>query len=294
MRAHVNKATRGFHDRIAVVFDFDQTLAPGTVEALLHRIGIEDPHEWDRDCLKRYVKDGWDEIIAHGPALIRTAEERGVTLTRDLVRDVGKTLEVYDGAAETLDMLRERGRDASDGATVELYVLSCGFEEIMCESSLASHFDQMWGSAFHWSDDSDDGRMLGVKRTVIHSEKARYLMALAKGLGMHGANEPQDVHVDKPQDKWHVPYDQMIYVGDGVSDISAFHLMHDNGGIAIAVNQAKDGSAWEAAEHMFDAARVDNLAPPEFGEDGELRTSLVYAVESIAKRIALRRLARGD
>lgn len=284
-------ATRGFHDRIVVAFDFDQTLAPGTVEALLARMGVDDPRAWDRDVLKPYVKDGWDEIIAHGPALLRTAKERGVELTRGLLDDVGRTLRVFDGVAECLSLLRERGREVSGGASVELYVLSCGFEEIMCSSSLATHFDDMWGSAFCFG---DDGELLGVKRTVIHSEKARYLIALAKGLSMEGANEPQDVHLDKPIEDWHVPYDQMIYVGDGVSDIAAFNLMHDNGGIAIAVNLAEDANAWAAAEHMYDGARVDNLSPPEFGPDGELRKSLVLAVECVAKRVALRRLARGD
>ena len=284
------KATRGFHDRIIVVFDFDQTLAPGTVEALLASIGV-DVAAWTRDKLRPLVASGWDEILAHGPALRAAAKEKDKVLQLDSVEDVGRKLEVYPGVRETLTLLRERGREASGGATVELYVLSCGFEEIMCNSAVAECFDDMWGSAFHWA---DDGELLGVKRTVIHSEKARYLMALAKGLDMGGANEPQDVHLEKSIEKWHAPYDQMIYVGDGVSDIAAFNLMHDHGGIAIAVNQAKDAQRWEAAEHMFEGARVDNLAPPEFEEGGELHRSLVLAVECIAKRVALRRLAKGE
>lgn len=284
------KATRGFHDRIVVVFDFDQTLAPGTVEALLASIGV-DVAAWTRDKLRPLVAAGWDEIIAHGPALRAAAKDKGVTLRLEQIEEVGRKLEVYPGVRETLSLLRERGRELSGGATVETYVLSCGFEEIMCNSGLAKCFDDMWGSAFHWA---DDGELLGVKRTVIHSEKARYLMALAKGLDMSGANEPQDVHLEKPIEKWHVPYDQMIYVGDGVSDIAAFNLMHDHGGIAIAVNQAKDAQRWEAAEHMFEGSRVDNLAPPEFEENGELHRSLVLAVECVAKRVALRRLAKGE
>lgn len=285
------KVTRGFHDRIVVVFDFDQTLAPATVTALLERIGVDDVEAWDRDELKRLVRDGWDEIIAHGPALLRAADAQGVVLTRELVQDVGRALPIYDGVPETLALLRERGREVSGGARIELYVLSCGFEEIMCASSLAGCFDAMWGSAFHWS---DDGRLLGVKRTVIHSEKARYLIALAKGLSMTGANEPQDVHLERPLEAWHVPYDQMIYVGDGLSDVAAFHLMHDHGGIALAVNHAGDAGRWEAAAHIFEDARVDNLAPPELEDGGELRRSLVLAVECVAKRVALRRLAQGE
>lgn len=286
----MGKATRGFHDRIIVAFDFDQTLAPGTVEALVERLGM-DPQAWDRDYLKPLVKDGWDEIIAHGPALLRAAEECQRPITCDLVREIGRELPVYDGVEETLRTISEVGKEQSGGADVELYVLSCGFEEIMCETKLARVFEDMWGSAFHWS---EDGKLLGVKRTVIHSEKARYLMALAKGLDMTGANEPQDVHVEKPIEEWHAPYDQMIYVGDGISDIAAFNLMHDNGGIAIGVNQSEDGEAWAAADHIFEGARVDNVAAPAFAPDGELHRSLLLSVECVAKRVALRRLAKHD
>lgn len=65
-----------------------------------------------------------------------------------------------------------------------------------------------------------------VKRSLIHSGKSRFRIALAKGLDIAGANEPQDVHKDKPPEDWHVPLDQMIYVGDGGSDIDAFNLLH--------------------------------------------------------------------
>lgn len=70
--------------------------------------------------------------------------------------------------------------------------------------------------------------------------------------------------------------------------------MHDNGGIAIAVNQSAEGVAWGAAEHIFDGARDDNLAPPDFREGAETHRSLHFAVESIAKKIALRRLTEGE
>lgn len=51
---------------------------------------------------------------------------------------------------------------------------------------------------------------------------------------------------------------------------------------------------WRAAEHMFEQARVDNLAVADFRPGTELYRSLVLAVECVGKRVALRRLARGD
>lgn len=93
---------------------------------------------------------------------------------------------------------------------------------------------------------------------------------------------------------WHVPLDQMIYVGDGASDIDAFKLMHQNGGIAIAVDHSDAGEKWDATEHMFTGAHVENLAPPDFTEGEELHRSLLLAVEMLGKRVALRSMAVGE
>lgn len=285
------RATRGFHDRMAIIFDFDLTLAPATVPAVLRAMGVEEPDRWVHDRLEPMVRDGWDKILARGPLLARTAEERGVELTREFVAEVGRRLAIFEGVEDALPALRDLGRELSGGAEVELCVLSSGFVEIMGASPVAPLVDAMWGSALYWG---EDGRLIGVKRAVIHSEKARYLLALAKGLDMSGADEPQHVHHATPIGEWHVPLDQMIYVGDGASDVAAFKLMHEHGGIAIGVDHSADDEMWAAADDIFESARVDNLAPPDFREGSELHRSLCLAVECVAKRIALRRFAAGD
>ena len=99
---------------------------------------------------------------------------------------------------------------------------------------------------------------------------------------------------DKPVEEWHVPLDQMIYVGDGASDLDAFNLMHDNGGIAIAVDQSRGKGEWEAGDHMFEHARVENLAPPDFTPGKEMHRSLTLAVEIVGRKVALRSLAEGE
>ena len=281
--------TRPFHRRIVVAFDFDRTLSDGTIDALLDELGVDDHMAWRRDKLDPMVEEGWDEILAKGVLLARVAEERGRQITKDLVTEVGRRLPSYPGIEETMPRLREIGREIA-GAEVELYVLSSGFVDMMTVSPTASLVDDIWGSSLHW----EEGRLAGVKRSLIHSEKARYLMALAKGLGIVGANSPSDVYKEKASEEWHVPFDQMIYVGDGASDISAFKLIQENGGIALAVDQSEEEEEWQAAEHIFRSARVENLAPPDFSEGAELRRSLELAVHIIANRVALRALAVGE
>lgn len=284
-------ATRGFVDRIAICMDFDRTLSEGSFEKLLCRLGVEDTQRWRKEQLEPMMKHGWDEILAKGAQIADLAAAQGTAITRELVKEVGRSLQPFPGVPEILPALRRLGEEASGGADVRLYVVSSGFVDIICESPIAGLFDDILGSSMHFG---EAGRLQTIKRTLIHSEKARYLLALAKGLDLAGANEPQDVHRDKPIEEWHVPLDQMIYVGDGGSDIDAFNLLHDEGGIAIAVNASEHGEPWQAREHMFDAARVENLAPPDFREGKEMHRTLTLAVEIVAKKVALRRMSQGE
>ena len=130
-----------------------------------------------------------------------------------------------------------------------------------------------------------------MKRVVSHPEKVLYLQALAKDVGIEGANAPGEAGRDVPEGERFVPYDQMIYVGDGASDLQAFGLLNRTGGLALAVD--KDGR-FDHAEEQGPDQRVDNLAPPDYSKGGQLLESLRHAVRACASRIALRALAQGE
>ena len=86
----------------------------------------------------------------------------------------------------------------------------------------------------------------------------------------------------------------MVYVGDGSSDLPAFDLMEDRGGLAIGVMKGQDAEAWGEDNAVYADRRVQNLARADYSEGSELLRSLCLATESIAKRIALRRLGAGQ
>jgi hypothetical protein len=88
-----------------------------------------------------------------------------------------------------------------------------------------------------------------------------------------------------------VPFDQMIYLGDGGSDLHAFGFMKSSGGLAIAIE--KDGG-FASADAQRPGQRVDNLARPDYSPGTELLESLEHAVTACASRIALRAAGQGE
>lgn len=280
------QSKRSFINRMALVFDFDLTLAPGTIDAVLSRFGLDYP-TWEQNDLQPLIDDGWDEIEAKGQLLRQLSATGEQAITSDFLKDVGRNLEAYPGVEDLLRHLRIYGHDLSGGAEVELHILSSGFTDIITATPVAALFDGIWGSSLFYD---REGRIDGVKRAVISIEKARYLTAIAKKVGVGGANEPAGVDQDVPEHQWHVPLDQMLYVGDGASDIPAFDLVARHGGVALGIVHGRKPEDWSVAESMHARARVDNLGPPDFDEGSPLHRMLTLAVEILAKRVALRRI----
>jgi phosphoglycolate phosphatase-like HAD superfamily hydrolase len=280
-------ATHEVHDTIGLVFDFDDTLAPDSVGALLAVLGI-DRAEWEKRWFHPLVETGWDEILARGYGLINAAKEIGRKIDPDLVLETAQSIEPYPGVMEMFERLRESAEKECRGVTLDFTILSAGFVNVIIKTELAKCFDRVWGSDFHHD---ESGAAVFVKRTVTHPEKALYLEALSKGLGVEGANAPEGVGRRVDEKDMRFPVDQMIYVGDGGSDLDAFAFTESHGGLAIAV--AKDGK-FAPEDKMFDGQKIENLAPPDFSEGGEMLRSLQFAVRSAAGRIALRRLSKGE
>jgi phosphoglycolate phosphatase-like HAD superfamily hydrolase len=68
-------ATKLFSNRIAVVFDFDDTLVPDTVDSLLESLDI-DALKFRQQRIQPLIDRGWDKILARFYALIEESKQR--------------------------------------------------------------------------------------------------------------------------------------------------------------------------------------------------------------------------
>lgn len=92
----------------------------------------------------------------------------------------------------------------------------------------------------------------------------------------------------------HIPLNQVIYVGDGAYDIPCFFVLNQEQGIVIRVYKKQPPAEWREVANISQSQRVANLAPADYQEDSELLQSLMLAVESICKQIALHQLSIGE
>ncbi|MBD2258045.1 HAD family hydrolase [Pseudanabaena sp. FACHB-2040] len=285
--AKTTRSTKPVCNRIAIVFDFDDTLAPDTFDALIESLEL-DVETFRQERYQPLLDAGWDSTLARGYALLQESQRRqpNQRITRDYLVQLGKQFQPFDGLEEMFDRLHQIVRDLNPKIDLEFYVISGGIEEIACHTSIAHNFKRIWGCQFHYD---DRGEIDFLKRVISHTEKARYLMQIASGQESVEGNGRSFAYRDMPEDQLHVPLSQMIYVGDGASDVPCFSVINDEGGISLGVY--KDAQTWDDEIQVSESQRVANLAEADYRADSELMRSLTLALESLCKQITLRQLS---
>lgn len=289
----MNKATKPTYNRIALVFDFDLTLIPGdSFYLLLKDFGIDKD-----DFLDNYVnplrEKGWEKYLARTYCLVKeSAQRKNEKITKDKLIELGKKIELCKGASTMFDRLKDKMKEIDKEIELEFYLMSGGFIDIARGTSVAKYFKRTWGCELQYD---DDGEIEFIKRQMTHTEKTRYLFYISKGINQENEQDLIYDYIDLSEEEIHIPLNQVIYIGDGTSDIPCFTVMNQHGGFAFGVHSDdRSGDKWVNREEITPSQKLSNLVPANYEEDSETMRSLFLAMESIAKKIALSRLSAGE
>lgn len=278
--------TRTYKPRILLAFDFDNTLAPDSVSAIVEAMGLT-KDEWS-ERFAEPLGDRWDAILRRGQALIEAGRATGRPLSTDLLANAGERLDLYEGVADMPDHLRSLARDIHSECELEFVVVSSGFAEVIRPTPIFDLFDRVYASTFHYAEhtpDGERGEAVCVKRIIPHAQKAMYIEAHAKGLDVDGPNGPEQAARAVDPADMRMPLDQVIYGGDGDSDLQAFGFVESRGGFAVSV---RGGGGFEPGDRQLPGQRVENAADPDYRKGSELMTTLEHAVRAAASRVAMR------
>lgn len=269
--------------KMAVVFDCDDTLAPDTTTWLLNEMGA-DPDAVYADAARLIKDDGWDPPLAYLNEILRRVTSDGELsdFTRDRIRELAQQVPFYPGTQDLFERLQsaivEEENLTEIGITVSCFIVSGGIEELLADTEVGKKADAVWGSSFAYG---EDGRPTAVKNSVSFTEKTRYLFCVNKGLFGQARTEPYTVNC--VVDHRPVPFTNMIYVGDGPSDVPCMSLIERFGGTVIGMlhKEPHIKRSWEIGF----GRRAHLTIPPDFGEESYGYHALKYRVLELAKRI---------
>ncbi len=271
---------------IAVVFDFDDTLTDDSTTKLLESRGIDTAKFWKKEAAA-LLADGWDPTLAYLKLILdRVGPSKSFKrLTNSQLREFGSTLKIYKGVPKLFTDLRAIAIEHKlSNPVVEFYVISGGLEEIIRGSRIAKHFTGIWGNCL-WEDPAV-GYVTHIKNLVSFTEKTKHLFEINKGLVEKTRQEHYAVNELVEKSARRVPFQNMIYVGDGLTDVPCFSLIESNGGTPFGVfDPKKDGSPKKAYETLVATKRTTSTNSPHYGKTDDLGSLLRAAVKQICLRL---------
>jgi len=272
---------------IALVYDYDQTLSPRYMQddVLFPEFGIDPVQFWKR-CDSLVTDQKWDGELAYMKCLLDYLGMDNVT-NKKLV-ELGGGLRFFPGLPELFGALSAATLTAEHETAdirVEHYIISSGLKALLDGSRLQPFVKAIFGCEFG---EDTEGRISFPKRVISHTTKTQFLFRINKGM----LNYDQDVNDHMPPEQRPIPFENMIYVGDGPTDVPCFTVMNRNGGHGIAVYNPDDLSGrsfrkcYQLSTH---AGRVKHIAPADYRQGSHLWLLLAEMVREIAERILRRR-----
>jgi phosphoserine phosphatase len=271
---------------IAIIFDFDDTLTDDSTTRLLEAHGIDAVDFWQNQNSK-LVEDGWSPTMSYLKLLLDNVGEGKPLgrLSNAGLREFGSSLTFYDGIPGLFTDLKTAVKEHKhSNPSIEFYIVSGGLEEVIKGSSIAEYMDGIWGCQFA----EENGVVAHVKRPITFTEKTKYLFEINKGFNLNSP-EPYAVnqYVAKPDRR--IPMENMIYLGDGLTDVPCFSLLNLFNGKGFGIfDPSKKGSPKKGWEQLVVPHRVYTLNSPKYGENHDLGSLLRAAVKEICLRMDVR------
>ena len=263
---------------VAFLYDFDKTLCTTDMEdyAFIPSLGYTPSEFWAKaNGFGRENK--MDGLLAYMYTMIRECAAQGIRLDRDYLVRSGEAIELFPGVREWFARITAYGADL--GVEVEHYVISSGLSEVIEGSGIAHEFKQIYACEFYYD---ENGLAAWPKLDVNFTNKTQFVYRINKGI-LDIARD-KELNDSMPDDSKRVPFTNMVYVGDGLSDVPCMKMMRAYGGQAIAVYQQSNRAG---VEKLLQDGRVDFIFPADYREGTELDKTVHNILRKMAVADAL-------
>lgn len=265
--------------KIAIVYDFDRTLSTSEMQdSFIRSLGMEPKQFWkeNEDFAK---KNNMDKILSYLFLMKDKTSKSDKPFKRDVLRKLGSDIEFYEGVTTWFDNISKVA--SKYNVVVEHYVISSGLKEIIEGTSIAKKFKEIYACEYYYD---ANGNPKWVKNIINYTTKTQFLFRINKdALEIWDDSKVNEFvyHDERP-----IPFENMIYIGDGETDIPCMKIVKQYGGYSIAVySNSKKRS--KVQRMMYDG-RITHYCKADYSEGSELFNLVAEIIHKISIDAPLR------
>ena len=249
--------------KVAFMYDFDKTLCDRDMQEYEFIPSMKvTANEFWTETTKFSQDEAVEKILAYMYTMMKYAKKNNIELTKEYLMNCGKSVKLFKGVDSWFKRINQMA--LSLGLEAEHYIISSGLKEIISGTPIAKYFKEVYACEFHYS---QNGIADFPAFVVNYTMKTQYLFRISKGA--FDLNDDVALNKKIKGENRYVHPRNMIYFGDGLTDVPCMRLVRENGGTAIAVYQP--GKEMTAKELLTDD-RVDFIAETDYSENSQLDT----------------------
>ena len=266
---------------VAIIYDFDKTLCDKDMQeySFIPSLGMETSEFWRKT--DEFVKrEKMDKILGCMYMMLNEAKNNGKFITKEYLRSLGADINFFPGILDWFERINEYGKKC--GLKIEHYIISSGLREIIKGTEISKYFKEIYACEFLYD---ERGVAIWPKMSVNYTTKTQFLTRINKGV-LDISNDTLLNEKMLEEDR-RISTKNMIYLGDGFTDIPSMRMTRENGGYAIAVYQNNDK---HIANSLLNDNRIDFYAEANYEENSEIDNLMKNILDEIAMKCKLNNL----
>ena len=273
---------------VAIAYDFDGTLAKGNIQenSFIPDLGLTKKNFWG-EVQKIAKKNEMDEILAYMYLLIKKAKENGVSCKREEIKKHGASVEYFTGVEEYFKIINNYAKE--EKINLRHYIISSGTKEMIEGTSIAKEFKYIFASSFKYD---HEGVAEWPALAINYTTKTQYLFRINKGI--ENSWDDKKVNNFTPLSERHILFENIIYIGDGATDIPAMKMLNYQGGTSIGVYPPRKKKAKQKAEELLANNRANYIAKADYSEKSGIVKIIKAILHQISTEASIKKYKKGS
>lgn len=272
--------------KAALIYDFDGTLSPGNMQeyGFIAAVGKSNEEFWHESNVLAEDFDA-DPILSYMLKMLEHAGKTNTPIKREAFQATGRNIKLFKGVESWFGRINRYAEER--GIEILHYINSSGLKEIIEGTPIAGEFKKIYACEFLYNEDGD---AYWPAVAINYTNKTQFIYKINKGVD--SVSDSHLVNAYVPDSERPVPYEHMIYVGDGTTDIPCMRLVSDRRGHSIGVYNPDSEQGYKKTKLLLEQNRVSMISPADYSEGSRMERLVKTILDKIATDSALAALAK--